>query len=70
MCLGAIMWSNIKKVYYGCNIFDTEVIGFRDNVFYEMNKTGQKDKLLKELDREQCLKLFDEYQNIKDKVNY
>lgn len=70
MCLGAILWSNIKKVYYGCNIIDTEGIGFRDNVFYEMNKTGQKDKLLKELDRDQCLKLFGEYQSIKDKINY
>ncbi|MCX5774975.1 MAG: nucleoside deaminase [Firmicutes bacterium] len=70
MCLGAILWSNIKKVYYGCNIIDTEGIGFRDNVFYQMNKTGEKDKLLKELDRDQCLKLFGEYKNIKDKTNY
>lgn len=70
MCLGAILWSNIKKVYYGCNIMDTENIGFRDNVFYEMNKTNQKEKMLKELDRDQCLKLFIEYKNIKDKTNY
>jgi guanine deaminase len=70
MCLGAILWSNIKKVYYGCNIIDTEGIGFRDNVFYQMNKTGEKDKLLKELDRDQCLKLFGEYKSIKDKTNY
>lgn len=70
MCLGAIMWANIHKVYYGCNIFDTETIGFRDNVFYEMNKTGQKAQLLKELDREHCLQLFDQYRNIKDKINY
>ena len=35
MCLGAIMWSNIREVYYGCNREDTDKIGFRDNVFYE-----------------------------------
>ena len=70
MCLGAILWSNIKKVYFGCNIMDTEGIGFRDNVFYEMNKTGAKDKLLHELDRDACLKLFSEYASIKDKTNY
>ena len=35
MCLGAILWSNIKKVYYGCNIVDTEEIGFRDNILVE-----------------------------------
>ena len=70
MCLGAILWSNIRKVYYGCNIIDTEGIGFRDNVFYEMNKTGEKEKMLKELDRAQCLQLFEEYRNIKEKTNY
>lgn len=70
MCLGAILWSNIKKVYYGCNIMDTETIGFRDKVFYEMNQSSQKDRLLKELDRDQCLKLFQEYTNIQDKTNY
>jgi guanine deaminase len=70
MCLGAILWANIEKVYFGCNILDTEKIGFRDNVFYEMNKTGEKDKLLKELDRDQCLALFNEYSSIKDKTHY
>jgi len=70
MCLGAILWANIGKIYYGCNIVDTEVIGFRDKVFYELNETGQKDKLLKELDREDCLLLFKEYQAIKGKTHY
>ena len=70
MCLGAILWANIRKVYYGCNILDTETIGFRDKVFYEMNESGQKDKLLSEVDRDQCLKLFEEYRGIKEKTNY
>ncbi len=70
MCLGAILWANISKVYFGCNIVDTENIGFRDKVFYEMNETGKKDELVIELDRKQCLKLFEEYKNIDDKQNY
>jgi len=70
MCLGAILWANIQKVYFGCNIVDTENIGFRDKVFYELNESGGKAKLLQELDRNACLKLFEEYQNIKDKTNY
>ena len=70
MCLGAILWANISKVYFGCNIVDTEHIGFRDKVFYEINESGKKDEMVIELDRKQCLKLFEEYQSITDKQNY
>lgn len=66
MCLGAILWSNISKIYYGCNVKDTEDIGFRDNKFYEMDKKT----LLNNIDREECLKLFNEYKSIKDRVIY
>lgn len=70
MCLGAILWANISRVYFGCNIVDTEEIGFRDKVFYEINESGKKDEIVIELDRKQCLKLFEEYKNIKDKHHY
>ncbi|MDR1698086.1 MAG: nucleoside deaminase [Erysipelotrichaceae bacterium] len=66
MCLGAILWANIEKVYYGCNIVDTERIGFRDKAFYELDKTT----FLKELDRKECLELYEMYQKINDKTNY
>ncbi len=69
MCLGAILWANISKVYFGCNIGDTENIGFRDKVFYEMTE-NKKNEFILELDREQCLKLFKEYESIQDKQNY
>jgi len=66
MCLGAILWSNIEKVYYGCNILDTEDIGFRDKKFFETDK----QQLLTELDRKACLKLYAEYKIIQNKINY
>lgn len=61
MCLGAIMWANIEKVYYGCNVIDTERIGFRDEKFYELSKPENKARFETELDRDECLKLYDEY---------
>ncbi len=71
MCLSAILWANISKVYYGCNVFDTEIIGFRDLAFYEFQKdTNQKNELIKELDRNACLELYQEYKNIKHKTKY
>lgn len=69
MCMGAILWANIGKVYYGCNIDDTERIGFRDSVFYEMQEKGLGDKVV-ELDRKSCLKLYEEYMSINDRINY
>ncbi len=61
MCLGAIMWANIGKVYYGCNVKDTDSIGFRDDKFYDfLNGVGNILEL-KENGREECVKLFEEY---------
>ena len=70
MCMSAILWANIDKVYYGCNILDTEDIGFRDKKFYEMQQIDARKHFIHELDRKQCLKLYGEYKRISDKVNY
>ena len=35
MCLSAIIWANIKEIYYGANREDAARIGFRDNDIYE-----------------------------------
>lgn len=62
MCLCACMWANISKIYYGCTIADNEIIGFRDNKFDQI--FGGRDKLgdyMTEVDREACLRLFQDY---------
>lgn len=72
MCLSAIIWANIKKVYFGCRPEDAEHIGFRDDFMYRFieNKCHDKSVLdMAELDRADCLKLFAEY-NQKNKVIY
>jgi guanine deaminase len=64
MCLGAIIWSNIKDVYYGCRPKDAEAIGFRDEFIYDYikNPTLNKDVLKTiESNRDSCLALFEEY---------
>lgn len=66
MCLGAILWANIDKVYYGCNIEDTEIIGFRDKKFFE--KFENPDDMLIELNRDKCLELYKEYNEINHKL--
>ena len=68
MCLGAILWANIEKVYYGCNVIDTDLIGFRDDAFYQ--RFGHRESFCEELDRDACLKLYEEYNAIEAKTNY
>ena len=62
MCLSAIIWSNIKKVYFGCNKKDAGNIGFRDDMIYEYLKGNKKDLIhLEEMDRDECIKTFEKY---------
>jgi guanine deaminase len=69
MCLWAIYWANVGKVYYGCSVADTGKIGFRDQVFYEMSKTAMQEKM-QNVDRAECLELFDLYNGLAVKTNY
>lgn len=65
MCLSAIIWSNIKNVYYGCNKEDAGNIGFRDDKIYDYLKNKDLNLLnLKNIDREEALKLFEKYEDI------
>lgn len=69
MCFGAICWSNIKNVYYGCTTKDAEDIGFRDDLFANAIDYSKLPLNLIECDRKECLKLFEEYKNI-NHINY
>ena len=64
MCLAAILWANIEKVYYGCKLSDSEKIGFRDAKFDKMmgGRSGLPDGFMEEKDREMCLEVFKEYE--------
>ena len=76
MCLSAIIWSNIKKVYYGNTKEDAADIGFRDEFIYdylEKLSNDQQDKkvlTLKSLNREEALEVFKRYNEDKDKIVY
>ena len=72
MCLCALLWANVEKIYYACTIKDNEDIGFRDVKFYDkLNlKIEQKQNFLINIDRDEGLKLFNEYKKIKNKTMY
>ena len=70
MCLGAILWANIRQVFFGCGRLDSEAIGFRDELFYRY-LNGEADILsVQQFGRGECLELFNEYKAMDDKKNY
>lgn len=73
MCLSAIIWANIKKVYYGNTKEDAAEIGFRDEFIYEYIKNGNNNAdvlALESMDREETIKAFEEYKNKDAKIVY
>lgn len=63
MCLSAVIWANIKEVYYACTREDAGKIGFRDDRIYECLEGKNKDLIkLQQIDREECLHAFKEYE--------
>jgi tRNA(Arg) A34 adenosine deaminase TadA len=71
MCLSAIIWSNIKKVYYGNTKEDAANIGFRDEFIYNYIKNNDSSTLKLEcIDREETIKTFNKFSEKNDKIIY
>ena len=76
MCLSAIIWSNIKKVYYGNTKEDAANIGFRDDFIYKyikkLTNNANDDSILKleNIDREETIKSFNKFMKKSDKKIY
>lgn len=68
MCLSAIIWANIKEVWYGNTAKEAERIGFRDDAIYRFIDGGAKDTetmRLRQDGHELTIKLYEEYQQEK-----
>ena len=61
MCLSAIIWANIKKVYFGCTRKDAGDIGFRDDDIYEFIKGNNQLINLEQMDRDNCIETMRRY---------
>ena len=76
MCLSAIIWSNLKHVYYGNTKEDAASIGFRDEYIYEFienllkNEPEKNELKLTNIDREETIKTFNKFLNKEDKKIY
>ena len=72
MCLSAMYWSRLKRVYYGNTRKDAAAIEFDDEFIYnEVALPIEKRKLpMKQLLRKEALAAFVEWKNKADRVRY
>ena len=72
MCLGAIYWAHLDKIFYGNSKTDAKNIGFDDSFIYDEidlspeNRQVQTEQKL----REEAIKAFDSWRLSVDKVCY
>ena len=72
MCLAAIYWAGIDRIYYGNTKEDAENINFGDKFIYEeiWRKPEERSIPTRMLMREQALRAFRDWENKPDKVEY
>ena len=72
MCLGAIYWAHLDKIYFGNTKTDAKNIGFDDSFIYdelELNPDDRKVAMIRLLPDE-AIRAFEDWKNKEDKVEY
>jgi len=72
MCLSAIYWAHVRKVFYGATRHDAAAIDFDDDFIYReiARPVGRRRVRMKQLMRAEALEAFDEWKRKEDKVPY
>jgi len=72
MCLSAIYWSHIDKIYYGNTRIDAAKIGFDDNYLYkELKKNLSRRSIpMKQINQNEAKKAFEDWERKTDKIKY
>ncbi|NDV68875.1 nucleoside deaminase [Dysgonomonas sp. 25] len=72
MCLSAIYWAHISKIYYGCTKTDAKDIGFDDSFIYEQIELSPEKRSIsaEHLMREEALSAFRMWEKKEDKTAY
>jgi len=72
MCFAAIHWARIPLLHYGCTRDDAAAIGFDDALIYAVirGEAGVEPVTRLQLGRPECLALFNEWREKKDRQSY
>ena len=72
MCLGAIYWARLSRVYFGNSDADASKIGFDDSLIYEeiARPHSQRRIPLNQMMREEAMAAFRAWENKPNKIEY
>ncbi len=72
MCLSAIYWSGITRIYYGNTAQDADNIGFSDKFIYDELATpmSQRSIPVQNIMRDEALSAFRAWEEKEDKIEY
>lgn len=72
MCLGAIYWAHIDKLYFACKADDAKNAGFDDSFIYKEISLPQEQRNLKSESFMRCeaMEAFDLWMQTSDKTEY
>lgn len=72
MCLGAIYWARIDKIYFAATRKDAAAINFDDQLFYEeLAKAPEKRNVpMVQMMHQEARKVFDQWQKKTNKTHY
>jgi len=72
MCLGAIYWAHLDKMYYGNTKTDAKNIGFDDSFIYDEIELNLAERRLMSIQKlpEEAIKAFEKWANLENKIEY
>jgi len=72
MCLGAVYWARLDKMYYGNTKTDAKKIGFDDSFIYDEIELKPENRRLQsaQLLPDEAIKAFESWENATDKMEY
>lgn len=72
MCLSALYWAGVKKIYYGNTKEDAEAINFSDKFIYEEieKKPSERKTPGIKVDSSETIKAFEKWASKSDKIEY
>lgn len=74
MCMSAIYWARIDRVYFGASLEDTRKLGFDDAFQYEELQLSWEQRknvtVVPNFERELCLRAYRAWENIQNQHQY